>query len=336
MDTDQDQADRRVRTICLLILTVIGLGFALALLRPVLVPFCLALLLTYCLTPVLNFQIKFLRLPPPAAVVGAGVAGLLILLVLGYLTAASLGQVGANIDGYHERLSRLTEQAIRPLARLGIRVDTQSGRIFTVTESAGRQLLTAFLAAMTDLISTGALVVIFMIFLLLGRRGSPHPQTSLLGEIEARVRRYVIRLVGLSALTGLVVGVWLAALGIEFAVLFGFLTFLLNFIPNVGAIIATLLPVPVILLSPQLSVPEQVLAVAGPSAPPICHRECDPASFFRWGAGPAPGDGTHGLDLLRDDMGNDRSVPGHAPHRRDPHRPRAHSRHPVAGCPDGG
>jgi AI-2 transport protein TqsA len=39
---------------------------------------------------------------------------------------------------------------------------------------------------------------------------------------------------------------------------------LLNFIPNVGSIIATLLPVPVILLSPDLSPAEEVLAVAVP------------------------------------------------------------------------
>jgi len=47
MNTEQDRADQRVRTVCQLILTVIAVGAALSLLRPVLVPFCLALLLTY-------------------------------------------------------------------------------------------------------------------------------------------------------------------------------------------------------------------------------------------------------------------------------------------------
>ena len=48
----------------------------------------------------------------------------------------------------------------------------------------------------------------------------------------------------LSAVTGFLVAVVLAVLGVQAAVLFGLLTFLLNFIPNVGSFIATLLPAP--------------------------------------------------------------------------------------------
>jgi AI-2 transport protein TqsA len=48
--------------------------------------------------------------------------------------------------------------------------------------------------------------------------------------------------------------------------MFGFLAFLLNFIPTVGSIIATLLPLPVVLLSPELSVTTKILALAVPAA----------------------------------------------------------------------
>ena len=48
--------------------------------------------------------------------------------------------------------------------------------------------------------------------------------------------------------------------------MFGFLAFLLNFIPNIGSIVATLLPVPVILLSPDLSWPARIAAVVIPTA----------------------------------------------------------------------
>jgi AI-2 transport protein TqsA len=268
MDTDQDRADRHVRTVCLLILAVVAVGVGLALLRPVLVPFCLALLLTYCLTPVIDLEVKYLRLPRGPALVGVGVAGLLLTLLLGYLTAAAVGQIADHFDEYRARLAELTEWAAQalPLEQLGVRPAEEVGPALLVTESAGRQMLTSLLTGLTDVISTGALVIVFMIFLLLGRRGPPHDPSSLLGEIEARVRRYLVRMVGLSALTGLLVGLALALLGVEFALVFGFLTFLLNFIPNVGSIIATLLPVPVVLLSPNLSPVAQVLAVAVPGA----------------------------------------------------------------------
>jgi AI-2 transport protein TqsA len=266
MDADQDRSDQRVRTVCQLLLAVIGLGVALALLRPVLVPFCLALLLTYCLTPVIDLQVKYLKVPRSAALVGVGIAGVLLALLLGYLTVGSVVQIADHFEEYRAQIGELTEHLAQalPLERLGIESQQERVRAVALTNEAGRQILAALLGGLTDVVSTGALVVVFMIFLLLGRQGPPYDPTSLLGEIEGRVRRYVVRVVGLSALTGLLVGVLLAVLGVPFALVFGFLTFLLNFIPNVGSMIATVLPVPVVLLSPGLSPATQVLAVAGP------------------------------------------------------------------------
>src|SRR5438105_11845949 len=60
---NQDRGDRRVQTVCLLVLTVIAVGVALFLLRPVLVPFILALLFTYCLTPLIELQVRRFGIP---------------------------------------------------------------------------------------------------------------------------------------------------------------------------------------------------------------------------------------------------------------------------------
>ena len=48
-------------------------------------------------------------------------------------------------------------------------------------------------------------------------------------------------------------GLILWFLGIELAMVFGLLAFILNFIPNVGSIIATLLPLPMVLVHPEFS-----------------------------------------------------------------------------------
>lgn len=88
----------------------------------------------------------------------------------------------------------------------------------------------------------------------------------MLGEIEANVQRYVITLVFVSLGTALLVGPVLAVLGVEMAWVFALLTFLLNFVPNIGPIIAWLLPLPVIVLSPDMSITAKVLALAIPAA----------------------------------------------------------------------
>jgi AI-2 transport protein TqsA len=87
------------------------------------------------------------------------------------------------------------------------------------------------------------LVSIFSVFLLSGRTpGDTHE--GIYREIDVKIRRYIVTKVATSATTGLLVGLLLWILGIDLALVFGVLAFFLNFIPNVGSIIATLLPLP--------------------------------------------------------------------------------------------
>ena len=91
------------------------------------------------------------------------------------------------------------------------------------------------------------LVMVFVIYLVGGRTPTSH-KSGLWREIDARVRRYIVVKVATSALTGVLVATILTILGLDLAVVFGVLAFLLNFIPSVGSIIATLLPLPVALV----------------------------------------------------------------------------------------
>ena len=56
----------------------------------------------------------------------------------------------------------------------------------------------------------------------------------------------------------------LELLGIELALAFGFFAFLLNFIPTLGSVISTVLPVPIVLMNPEISVTVAVLAIVVP------------------------------------------------------------------------
>ena len=51
---------------------------------------------------------------------------------------------------------------------------------------------------------------------------------------------------GISVLTGILIGIWMSLLGVDFPVLWGFLAFLLNYVPSLGVVIAA---VPAILLT---------------------------------------------------------------------------------------
>ena len=73
-------------------------------------------------------------------------------------------------------------------------------------------------------------------------------------QIDNQIQRYIVIKTAISAALG--TAVWVAlgpCLKVKLAHLFGVLTFLANFIPNVGAMLSTILPLPVVVLDPDLS-----------------------------------------------------------------------------------
>jgi AI-2 transport protein TqsA len=115
-----------------------------------------------------------------------------------------------------------------------------------------------------SLLSWGLMVMLFVIFLMIGQNARGGPSTGVMGEIEAGVKSYISTKVFVSAITGLLVFVVLAILGVPYAISFGAFAFLLNFIPTIGSVISTLLPLPILLLTPGITWTTAILAIAIP------------------------------------------------------------------------
>ena len=115
-----------------------------------------------------------------------------------------------------------------------------------------------------EILSNGLLVMLYLFFLLLGGTQKAGPRRGVLGEIELRVQRYIMTKTVVSAATGGIVGGILAFLGVDLALVFGLLTFLLNYIPNIGSIVATLLPLPMVLVNPESTLTTVILAIGLP------------------------------------------------------------------------
>ncbi|MCH7920002.1 MAG: AI-2E family transporter, partial [Planctomycetes bacterium] len=95
-----------------------------------------------------------------------------------------------------------------------------------------------------DILLSIIFVSIFVIFLLSGR--DPRVvRKGIYADIEQKIRRYILTKVAISTVTGLLVWFTLDKLGLPLANVFGILAFLLNFIPSIGSIISTMLPIPI-------------------------------------------------------------------------------------------
>ncbi|CAJ1356370.1 unnamed protein product [Effrenium voratum] len=93
---------------------------------------------------------------------------------------------------------------------------------------------------------------------------SPHQKRRRTKGIKHLMQRYLLWKTISSAVIGCAVGFCLAIMGVDLAFVFGILTFVLNFIPNVGAAIAELLPVPLVLLDPDKTLSEAVFVFVVP------------------------------------------------------------------------
>ncbi len=262
----------RLQTICLLILSGIGIAVALYFLKPVLIPFVLAMFLAIGLAPVVDVQVRRLHMPHGIAVVSTLVLSAGILVLMAMLVSASFRELAANRDDYAEKANNLVRWAAEKLDPQETQPTTATTTPTTAPklgdlELPTRHIRTALIAtskAMMGLVSNGLLVLICLCFLLFGTLTRSAPTTGAWGEIVRSIRHYILTKLLLSATTGVLVGLVLWLLGIKLAIVFGLLAFLLNFIPSIGSIIATLLPLPFVLLAPNVSSTTAAMAILIP------------------------------------------------------------------------
>ena len=258
-------SEERVQTVCLVVLASIATAFALRWLAPVLIPFVLALFISMGLSMCVEQLVSRARVPRSLALPVTVVLGLGALAGLGAVISASVAQLAENGPVYAEQLGQLIDRATALLPQQiadAVGDGTDAFREIPVATVGG--LLASTTNAVVNLLSQSLLVLIFVIFLLLG--GSDAGRSGTFGEIRRSVESYLLSKIVISAATGLLVGATLAVLGIPLAMAFGVLAFLLNFIPNVGSLIATLLPLPVVMVSPDVSSGAAVAAIALPAA----------------------------------------------------------------------
>jgi AI-2 transport protein TqsA len=250
-------------TASLMVLAAVALAAALAYTRIVMVPFVLAVFIFFLVTPLTDFLILKLRFPRWLAVLASllVVAGMLGLL--GLLITTSARGLGDSADIYREKLVGFATRIFAVLDRYNLDLG-QGNFVASLQQLPLGAILRTTAGTVLSLVTNGFLVLIFVIFLLLGRKpGRKH--TELYEKINAKVKRFIVTKFFVSATTGVLVGSILSIMGLELALVFGVLAFLLNFIPNVGSIIATFLPMPVALVQYDSLVPV-VLVVLLPGA----------------------------------------------------------------------
>ncbi len=240
----------------LLILATVALAAGLVYTRGVMVPFVLAVFMVAVVSPLIDFLVVRWKFPRSIAVSVAMLAVLAVLAVLGLLLVVAIQTVLRTADEYSGSFVELAGKLVAQADAWGSGIDRD--RLFADLQGQIPGAVAQTVGTATALLSNGFLIMIFAGFLLVGRTSAKRP-SGIYAEIESTIRRYIATKLAISTVTGLLVWGILAMFGLRLAFLFGMLAFLLNFIPSIGSIIATLLPIPVAVA--QFQDPWAILAV---------------------------------------------------------------------------
>jgi AI-2 transport protein TqsA len=335
-----------LNTASLSVVAVVALAAALIYTRVVMIPFVVALFIVALVSPIEDFQVKWLRLPRFIAIVITllvvmAVLALVFLLIAQAITTivSTAGEYSASFENMANKLIETVEYIypkeqpqpvaapndagplptagspapnvvepvpVKPgplvlypmvdeadrtatleatpstapapeevnepntaaaieerLPKKTPRIDTQ--QIVKDLKNYIFNIVTNAFGTILGLISSMLFVIIFVLFLLMGRNPyTTHSQVY--SDVVGKIRKYVGIKIVISGVTGVLMWVTLTLIGVKLAGVFGILAFLLNFIPSIGSIVVTFLPLPIAVVQFQSSPWLIVLVVAIPGA----------------------------------------------------------------------
>jgi len=243
------------------LLVIVLATFILQTLSFLFIPLCFAILVCYALGIPLDFLKRF-HLPGFVRIILVVGLVLLLIFMLGKLVVHNVVDFQARLPEYE---TKFWEYANILLSRFEIS-QAQAveafqafwGKIMQGQFSFGK-LIKSFSGSFFAFLGNVLWVVLFMAFILaerdaftkrlvgqLGKKNA-EPVLESLQKINDSVQQYLGLKTLISFLTGALVTIVLTVAGVDFALLWGVLTFVLNFIPTIGSIVATLPPIAITL-----------------------------------------------------------------------------------------
>lgn len=258
---------QRLTNVLLLIVVIFIIGLVLKLVQPVITALLISVLLAYLMDTFIVFMRRF-KVPLALAYALTIVIFVGIFLGVGYLIVRNMREFQVDFPTYEYKVLNMIQGVQRqaqdflsaeipfdPIAELkklplGVIALRTVRSVFGVTFDFA---IIFFFAVLIVLGKHQYIRKILTAFPRSGRSRVPHT----LSHIDKSLRRYLAVKSFVSAVAATLETLILLLFHVKFAVIFGFLTFVLNFIPTVGAIIATLLPT--LFALAQLSEPLTVL-----------------------------------------------------------------------------
>ncbi len=250
----QNSSWQRLAAVSTALIAVIAVGIVLKHLGGIIIPFVLAGFLSILFKPVVESLRK--RSVPRAIgliiVLGITATGIWMFYLIGAAGAESFTE---RSDYYAEKLNVLLKNAgdvINPF--LG-----QGHKAFSWKDVISMQAITALAtqqaASILTILSDSVMVLLYLLFMLLAgdslstkirqafKNNEEERLVGIMTELNGKIRKYLQVKTAFNIVNGVATWLVLFAFGVDFAALFGLISFALHYIPNIGSLLSTILPV---------------------------------------------------------------------------------------------
>jgi predicted PurR-regulated permease PerM len=172
---------------------------------------------------------------------------LIIFVIIGQLIGGSVAQFTTDTPKYTARLNEIVVSSFQSLNEMGFNIS--AGQLREMFDAGKIMSATAgMLGELSGIMGNTVVIIFIVIFLLLELNvfavktiaivDKPAESLKYLKEIGQSIRHYLGIKTLVSLLTGFLIWIGMLIIGVEYAILWAMIAFLLNYIPNIGSIIA--------------------------------------------------------------------------------------------------
>lgn len=262
MQTNENTSQQYTKVIAYFLgfITFVLVVFILKSLSQILIPFTIAIFLTYLFHPLIDILSKYkIHKWLTLIIILIVLFGIYYLIAL--LLVSNFGTFQVKMQLYAQNLSKMIQQILSPfnltiyeLAHiLNIKIEEINiSNIFESLFKAG--VIQNLFSSFSSMLGSFFVAMIFWVLMMLGKNkfedrlkiafeSRKEMVEKNLNSINNQLQSYIVIKTIISLITGSIATIILLAYGVDYAIIWGLLTFILNFIPNIGSLIATIFPI---------------------------------------------------------------------------------------------
>jgi AI-2 transport protein TqsA len=210
----------------------------------ILVPFLIAVFLAIVCAQLVDW-LQRARIPRPAALAIVIATVTLAVFLSMVFVGASVGQLVRELPKYETKIADQKSELVGWLNRHGMTsITVQQLKFFD--PGTGISLFASVLSGLSSVLSNAFTILLLWAFLLPGvskfpeklQRAAGAEVTQRMEGIISSIRQYVGMKAVISIATGALIAMWLRILGVGYPFLWGIIALVLNFVPNIGSLMA--------------------------------------------------------------------------------------------------